>query len=340
MILNRRHLLAMAASAGALWRRPARAQTGALVIYSAFEDGQIGPLVTEFNKAHPSINVRHFHQPGEELVGTLTLELQSGHGKADVAGLNEASLRGLHDKLDAIEPYEAAEIGKLRQDMRDANHLFTPAFLNLYLIHYNLKSIQPIGVPKAWADLTDPKYKNLIAMADPASSQSVQSFVWFIADNLGASDPQHFGWNYFTRLAANAIRLEASHGTIRDLTVSGERPLGVQLLANAQTAMNRGEATGLVWPSEGSPGELSAFSMLRSAANKPEAKLWLDFIASPAGQALMPRSLGGAPIRTDIAYKYPDGTPVADVKVVRVDATFVAANRRSQLRKFRAAIGQ
>src|SRR3954451_2953670 len=61
----------------------AAAQAADLVIYSAYEHGQIGPLATELPKANPSIKVRHFHQPGEELLGTLTLELQAGQGRAD-----------------------------------------------------------------------------------------------------------------------------------------------------------------------------------------------------------------------------------------------------------------
>src|SRR3954447_16589209 len=125
----------------------AAAQAADLVIYSAYEDGQIGPLATEFTKANPSIKVRHFHQPGEELLGTLTLELQAGQGRADVVGLNEASLLILDEKLSALDPYSAAGQDKLMPGMGDPRSRFTPAFVNLYLIHYNIKALQAVGVP-------------------------------------------------------------------------------------------------------------------------------------------------------------------------------------------------
>src|SRR4051794_36038456 len=115
MLTNRRRLILGTGGlvASALSQHKAAAQAAALVIYSAYEDGQIGPLVTEFTKMNPGINVRHFHQPGEELVGTLTLELQAGQGRADVVGLNEASLLTLNEKLAALEPYGAAGQDKL-----------------------------------------------------------------------------------------------------------------------------------------------------------------------------------------------------------------------------------
>jgi iron(III) transport system substrate-binding protein len=157
---------------------------------------------------------------------------------------------------------------------------------------------------------------------------------------LVKSDPAKFGWDYFKRMGANGVHLESSHGTIRDLTVSGERPIGINLLANAQTAKNRGEPTSNIWPSEGVPGELSAFGLLRASKNKELGKMWLDFIISPEGQGLMPASLGGAPVRNDVAYKYPDGSSLEQVKIIPVDSTFISDNKRTQARKFHDAVGK
>ena len=273
------------------------------------------PLIQAFEKANPDIKVDHFRQPGEELVAMIELELRAGSPKADVVGLNAASLNVPPGQASArSSPYAPKGIENVRQEFRDPQNIITPAFINVYLIHYNTKKISAADAPKSWADLDAPKWKGAVAMADPASSQSVQSFVWFIGDYLGKTDPSKFGWEYFKKLGANGVHLESSHGTIRDLTVSGERPLGVQLLANAQTAANRGEPTSVVWPIEGSPGEVSAFALMKDTKVKEAGQKWLDFVVSPEGQALMPNSLGGAPVRNDVPYKYPDGTPLDKVQ--------------------------
>src|SRR5262249_20479105 len=113
------------------------AQSQTLVVYSAYETGQMRPLVQAFEKANPGIKVEHFRQPGEELLATLELELRARSPKADVVGLNDASLSYLQRKHGALEPYAAKDADKIRMEVRDRQNLITPAFINIYLIHYN-----------------------------------------------------------------------------------------------------------------------------------------------------------------------------------------------------------
>lgn len=58
---------------------------------------------------------------------------------------------------------------------------------------------------------------------------------------------------------------------------------------------------------------------------------------SPGTDAQLPR---GAPVRNDVAYKYPDGTPLDKVRIVPVDSAFIAENRKQQARKFHEALGR
>jgi iron(III) transport system substrate-binding protein len=209
--------------------------------------------------------------------------------------------------------------------------------VNLYLIQYNTNSISKDQAPTSWTGLLDPKWKDQIAIADPASSQSIHSFLWFVTEHLGDKGGD-YGWTYFEKLAANAPRLEKSHGTIRDMTASGERPIAIQLLANGQTSANRGDPTSLVWPSEGSPGEISSFAMFEGSDNKEAAQAWLNYVVSPEAQALMPNALGCAPVRNDVDYRFPDGTAVGDVTIVPVDAAFISTERQNQIDKFNEAL--
>lgn len=315
------------------------AQDGTLRIYSAYPDEHMRALTEGFAQVHPSVDVQVSVQPGEQLLSTLELEMRAGRPQADVVGLNQASIAALQEAHSAFAAYTPAEAEAVRAEVRDESGTSVPACVNLYLIQYNTNSISSEDAPTHWAGLLDPKWADQIALADPASSQSVHSFIWFITEHL-ASEGDDYGWAYFEKLADNAPRLEGSHGTIRDMTASGERPIAVQLLANGQTSANRGDPTSLVWPAEGSPGEISSFAMFENAANPAAAQAWLDYIVSADAQALMPDALGCAPVRNDVAYQFPDGTAVSDVTIVPVDADFIAREREGQVDRFNAAIGR
>jgi iron(III) transport system substrate-binding protein len=329
--------LALIASTAAA---PAKAQEGSLQIYSAYPDEHMKPLIEAFNKKNPNVKVEVSVQPGEELLSTIELEMRAKSPRADVVGLNQASINALQGRHKAIEAYRPAELANVRDEVRDPANVVIPACINPYLIQYNTKQIQAADAPKKWTDLLDPKWKGKVAMADPTKSQSVHSFLWFIGTEMPRTNATNYGMGFFEKLKANDVRLESSHGTIRDLTVSGERPIGIQLLANGQTSANRGDPTAIVWPPEGSPGEISGFAMFAGSDNKPAAKAWLDFVVSKEGQSVMPNALSCAPIRNDVEYKLPGGTAVADVKIVPVDSAFITENRQNQTKDFNKAMGR
>ena len=333
--------VALALLAGAAATAPAYAAVGGtLKIYSAYPNEQMKPLVDAFNKKYPDVNIQISVQPGEELLSTIELELRANSPHADVVGLNQASIDALEGRHHAMEAYEPADLAGVRAVDRDPNNIVIPACINPYLIQYNTNKITAADAPKTWLDLLDPKWKGQIAMADPAKSQSIHSFIWFITVKMATTDPKDYGWGYFKKLSANDVRLESSHGTIRDLTASGERPIGIQLLANGQTAAKRGDPTAIVWPPAGSPGELSAFAMFKGAANPEAAKAWLDFVVSKDGQNVMPDALGCAPVRDDVSYTLPGGTAIKDVNIIPVDSAYITAHRQEQTTDFRKAMGQ
>ncbi len=316
----------------------ASAQDGPLQIYSAYPDEHMAALIEGFNAKYPDVEVQVSVQPGEQLLSTLELELRANAPQADVVGLNQASISSLAADHGAFAEYQPEGIAEVRESLRDPEGVSVPACVNVYLIQYNTNAINAEAAPTSWMDLTAPEWENQIAMADPSSSQSIQSFLWFVTQYLPQNGQDAFDWDYFTQLQANGVRLEGSHGTIRDLTAAGERPLGIQLLANGQTSANRGDPTSLVWPTEGSPGEVSSFAMFEESDNPEAAQAWLDFIVSPDAQAIMPDALGCAPVLSEIDYAFPDGTAVSDVNIVPVDSAWIAENREAQTEAFQAAM--
>jgi iron(III) transport system substrate-binding protein len=186
----------------------AAAQDGTLRIYSAYPDEHMAALVEGFEAKHPDVDVQVSVQPGEQLLSTLELELRANNPQADVVGLNQASIAALAKSHDAFAAYEPEGIEGIRESVRDPQSLSVPACVNIYLLQYNTNSIAEADAPETWRDLLDPKWRNQIAMADPASSQSIHSLIWFITEYLPSQGEEGFGWDYFKQLGGNAVRLE------------------------------------------------------------------------------------------------------------------------------------
>lgn len=179
-------LLASSASIGL-----ALAQDGTLQIYPAYPDEHMKALIESFNEKHPDVTVEVAVQPGEQLLSTIELEMRAGRPQADVVGLDQASIAYLQDRHGAFESYTPQGADGLRQEVRDASNTSAPACINLYLIQYSTNAVSADEAPESWADLTDPKWVDKIAFADPGSSQSIHSFIWFVNSYLG--EDQGFG---------------------------------------------------------------------------------------------------------------------------------------------------
>src|SRR3954468_17294159 len=114
MTMNMIRRVLITAAATAMMTAAVAARSQGLVIYSAYETGQMRPLMQAFEKSNPGIKVEHFRQPGEELLATLELELRAKSPKADVVGLNDASLSYLQRRHQALEAYAAKDSDKIR----------------------------------------------------------------------------------------------------------------------------------------------------------------------------------------------------------------------------------
>lgn len=308
-----------------------------LTVYYGTPRDIIAPLFDGFRAAHPDIEVNEFRQPTEELMSTLQLEVQAGNQRADAVISATAQLMALHADTEAFQPYESEHSGALVETLRDPESLVNPLGVNLYMIAYNSSSISEDEAPKSFAELLDPRWDGLISLADPDNSASIHSFIWHMSqylDDQGAP----YGWGFFEELGKLNPRLESSHGTIRDLVLSGERPVGL-LLTEHIPALDADPAGAWMWPTETMPAEPLGVGVLKNSANTEAAQLFVDYIHSVEGQELIADSLGLSPVRTDVDFAFADGATLADHEVVAVDSGFISQNRQEQADEFHARMG-
>lgn len=332
----RRTIVCFAAALAATVTLSRAAPAGDLNVYYGMSRDLFDPIIRAFADANPDVKTNSFRAPTEELMATIELELRAGRPRADVVVSVAPQLHGLQKLYGALQAYEPAELSAVRADLRDGARLLTPVGLNLYTIQYNTNRVRPQDVPKRILDVLDPKWQNQIAIADPKNSASVHSLFWFVTSHLAESrGAPPYGWHFFQELRKLNPRAVASHGTIRSLVQTGERPIGFQMLSDAMLSVAQGEPAAFVFPEEGAPAEVSSIAIMRGSRNVAEARRFVDFLVSTRGQELMQKLGGYVPVRSDVTMRLPDGRTVAEIKVVPVDAAFITAEqRRENMQRF------
>ena len=86
---------------------------------------------------------------------------------------------------------------------------------------YNKDLVKPADLPKTYQELTDPKWKGKIVMADPASHPTTISWLVGLKENVIKSDAE---WRAFLKgLAANSPMFVASFGPTPAPIETGEK---------------------------------------------------------------------------------------------------------------------
>lgn len=312
------------------------ALAGELKVYYGTSRDLFEPVVQAFAASRPDIKVSSYRAPTEELMATIELELRAGKPLADVIVITASQLYGLQQQRKALEPYAPKEFEKIKKELRDPEQILNPVGVNLSLIQYNTKRITGADIPKKFTDLLNPKWNNQIVVTDPRSSSSAHTHIWFLTKYMldTAGEPP-YGWSFYKELRKLNVKYVSSHGTIRAMVQTGERPLGIQMLNDAMMSIKTGEPASFVIPQEGSAAEITAASLVKGSKNPAEGKAFVDFLLTEKGQEQMVKLGGYLPVRTDTAFKFPDGRGVSDVKLVPVDLGYITpAKREEHMQKF------
>jgi putative spermidine/putrescine transport system substrate-binding protein len=144
-------------------------------------------------------------------------------------------------------------------------------------------------VPKSWADLKDPAYKNMVALGgDPR--QAGEAFAAVFAASLangGSLDDITPGIQFFADLktAGNYITTQATSAT----KASGQTPIvcGWDYLQLADRDLQKGKVNITVAvPANGVYGGYYCQAINKTAPHPYAARLWQEFLYSDAGQLL------------------------------------------------------
>jgi thiamine transport system substrate-binding protein len=274
--------------------------------------------------------------------------LTKGNPQGDVLyGIDTTFLSlGLDEGL--FEPYESPELAHVPDELEiDDEHRVTPIDLGDVCINYDRSFFDEPGappVPATIGDLTDPAYRDLLVVQDPATSSPGLAFLAATVEEFG--DPQ---WEaYWQGLRANGVRIatdwsDAYYGQFSGGAGEGDRPLVVSYASSPPAEVVFAEppieepTTAVVDAS--CVRQVEYAGVLAGTEHAEEAHELVDFLLSPQFQADMPLAMYVFPVR--------EGTPLPDVferfaatpaDVLRVDPFALGDQRDDLLRRWREIV--
>jgi iron(III) transport system substrate-binding protein len=313
----------LAALLAVLWLTPASAQDavdaskakaeGKVVWYTStpIEEAQ---RIGELFRQETGITVEVFRSGGSQILSRFQQEIGAGRIAVDVLTHSDPAAARAMAKKGMLVPFRPKNFDSVPDAAKAADGAFIGQRLNMMTHYLRTDKVAPADEPKTWDDLTLPKYKGKLAMADP-SFTSLQVSVVGTMSKLR-------GWSFYEKLRRNDVMIAPGNQQVADLIKRGERVIAVGALDSyAADLKAAGHPVKTLYPADGVFIIPSPTAVIKGSLNPNAAKLFAEFMIGDTVQNLFPAD-GGYSVRTDI--RAPQGSPdLKTLKIVAVDDDYI-----------------
>src|SRR5438105_7052152 len=174
---------------------------GELMLYSSLTQEDQLKLAADFKRRY-GVTVKFWRGSQAHILQRVITETRAGRFEFDVLETNAPQIEALaREKLlqKMASPY-VEEV--LLPETVPAHGEWAPDRLNLVVYAYNTSAVKPADVPRAWADLLEPKWKRRIGM-------EATNVEWFAA--LVEAMGRKPGLELFRRMGDNGVAVRTGH---------------------------------------------------------------------------------------------------------------------------------
>jgi len=273
---------------------------GHLSIYSTTDAREVTELLRDFRALYPQITVEYADLNSTELYSRFIAEVAAKEGSADFLWSSAMDLQiklvndGHAQRYDSPERPGLPSWAVWRDEAWGTT--FEPA-----VIVYNRKHFASAHVPGSRSGLARllqehaPQWRGKVVTYDVE-----RSGVGYLLAQQDARMGSEF-WYLAQALGRAQVQLSASTADMVERIASGDLVLGYNLLGSyALSLMERGAGIGVIAPRDYTLVMSRVAFIARRAPRPNAARLWLDYLLSRAGQALLGQSTSQLyTIRTD-----------------------------------------
>lgn len=215
------------------------------------------------------------------------IEAEKNNPQADVWYGGTLDPQSQAGELGLLEAYRSPNVDQIMPRFQDPakvkGNLTSAIYMGILGFGVNTERLKKLGIteiPKCWKDLTDPRLKNEVQIADPQSSGTAYTAIATFVQLWGEDKT----FEFFKQLHPNVSQYTKSGITPSRNTARGETTIGVGFLHDYALEKQQGAPIELIVPCEGTGYELGGVSILKGARNIDNAKLFVDWALSKEGQ--------------------------------------------------------
>lgn len=252
-----------------------------LVVYSARKEDLMKPLVDAFEK---ETGIEVTLKSGKPAEIQLLIQQEKADPRADVYFTTDAGGAQSLGEQGLLEAYKSPNAAKVPAEFKAADGTWTGVIGRSRNIIINTERVKPANAPKSMFELTDPKYKDQVALAS-IEEGSVKLWLAWLLTTRG----EDFTVKYIKDLKANGAKVLAGNSDVAQAVGRGEVPIGITNHYYYVFEKRDNNPVALIYPDQGEndPGTLVmplTVSVVKGARHEDAAKKFVDFALSPAGQ--------------------------------------------------------
>ena len=216
---------------------------------------------------------------------------EKNNPQADVFWSNEPVRTLVLKSRSVLAPYKSFNAEGLPASFKDPDGYWTGFSARIRVIVYNTKLVKPEEAPKSVFDLTSPKWKGQIAIADPRFGSTS-----FHAAALYAELGDEKADEFFRQLKANGVKIVPGNSVVRDLVVKGEVKMGLTDTDDVNLALEDKQPVAMVLPDRdgmGAPLMPNMISLIVGAPHQAPGKKLIDYLLSPEVERMLAQSEAG-----------------------------------------------
>ncbi|MBM7816838.1 iron(III) transport system substrate-binding protein [Brevibacterium paucivorans] len=303
--------------------------SGEINLYTSEPEAKINEVIDAFNKENPDIQVKVFRAGTGELKTRIASEKKSGKIGADVLlAADVPTFEGFKSEDELIK-LDNVETDGIEKEQVDADGYYVGTRIIPTVIAYNKDKVKE--APKSWAELTDPKFKEQIAMPNPdvSGAAAFNTALWL--------DQPELGEDWLKKLGENKPKVLESNGPVAQAVADGSSPLGVVVDYPVRDLADKGSPVAVSYPSDGVPYVNQPAGVFKDSENPDAAQAFVSFLVSKEGQELAVKQ-NYVPIRSDAGA--PEGAPaLTDINLIQPDYAKVKEQQDGAVEKFKEIMG-